>query len=291
MIGVRVPHFISITFVLSAFVVLSARPCSAQATTAGALEFTAHVRPAGGQTEPVRQLTFYLLSKSLSDIRKEVIGTEPPPDLDHFIAQLGVSAELKEWMKKHRRIDLAGNDFISEVSATDILDVPEFLTAYKNQNGAALHAGVPEPKFKKGDEEKNLEKYEREREQYRQALIHYIQANLEGLLGLDAEFRDTNPYTRWVQLQTDQQKRVEHKAMQIAQTQYLVATATTDLNGRATFAGLPPGHYWISNLDTAALAGDLRLHWDDGVTLLPAKTSYVELSDLNAVETSDQNLH
>ncbi len=291
MIGVRVPHFISIAFVLSAFIAVSTRPCSAQATAAGALELTAHVRPAAGQTEPVRQLTFYLLSKSLSDIRREIIGTEPPLDLDHFIAQLGVSAELKEWMKKHRRIDLAGNDFIKELSATDILDVPEFLTAYKNQNGAALHAGVPEPKFKKGDEQKNPEKYNREREQYRQALIHYIQANLEGLLGLDAEFRDTNPYTRWVQLQTDQQKRVEHKAMQIAQTQYLVATATTDLNGRATFAGLPPGHYWISNLDTAALAGDLRLHWDDGVTLVPAKTSYVDLSDLNAVETSDQNLH
>lgn len=291
MIGVRVPHFFSISFALSAFIALSARPCAAQATTAGALELAAHVRPPAGQTEPVRQLTFYVLSKSLSDIRREIIATEPPPDLDHFIAQLGISAELKEWMKRHRRIDLAGNDFIKEVSATDILDVPEFLTAYKNQNGAALHADVPEPKFKKGDEQKNLEKYNREREQYRQALIHYIQSNLEGLLGLDAEFRDTNPYPRWVQLQTDQQKRVEHKAMQIAQTKYLVATATTDLNGRAAFAGLPPGHYWISNLDAAALAGDLRLHWDDAVTLLPAKISYVELSDLNAVETSDQNLH
>jgi hypothetical protein len=79
--------------------------------------------------------------------------------------------------------------------------------------------------------------------------------------------------------------------MQLAQTQYLVAMATTGLDGRGTFAGLPPGRYWISNLDTAALAGDLRLHWDAGVTLFPAKTAHIELSDLNAVETSDQNLH
>jgi len=290
MSGVRVPCAISVACLLSVFVV-STRPCSAQSTAASALELTAHVRPAAGQTEPVRQVTFYLLSKSLSDIRKEIMSAEPAPDLDHFIAQLGVSSELKEWMKKHRRIDLAGNGFLMELSATDILDVPEFLTAYKNQNGAALHAGVPEPKFKKGDEQKNPEKFNREREQYHQALIRYIQAHLEGLQGLDAEFRDSNPYPHWVQLQTEQQRRVEHRVMQLAQTQYLVAMATTGLDGRGTFAGLPPGRYWISNLDTAALAGDLRLHWDAGVTLFPAKTAHIELSDLNAVETSDQNLH
>jgi len=287
--GVRVFRFISAACLLSAFIVLSSPRSFAQATTASALEFTAHVRPTAGQAEPVRQVTFYLLSKGLSDIRKDVVSGEPSLDLDHFIAQLGVSAELKEWMTKHRRIDLAGNDFIKEITATDILDVPEFLTAYKNQNGAALHAGVPEPKYKNGDEQKNLEKYKREREQYRQALIHYIQSNLEGLQGIDAEFRDTNPYTHWVQLQTEQQRRIDRHVMQLAQTQYLAATATTDLDGRGIFAGLPPGHYWISNLDTPALAGDLRLHWDVGVTVLPAKTAHVELSDLNALETSDQN--
>jgi hypothetical protein len=286
---VRVFRFISAACLLSAFLVLSAPHCSAQASAASAVEFTAHVRPTAGQAEPVRQVTFYLLSKGLSDIRKDIVSGEPSLDLDHFVAQLAVSAELKEWMKKHHRVDLAGNDFLKELTAADILDVPEFLTAYKNQNGSALRAGVPEPKFKKGDEQKDPEKYKREHEQYRQALIGYIQAHLEGLQGLDAEFRDTNPYGHWVQLQTEQQRRIDHHAMQLAQTQYLAATATTDLNGRGTFAGVAPGHYWISNLDTPALAGDLRLHWDVGITLLPGKTAYVELSDLNALETSDQN--
>src|SRR5438445_9533426 len=73
-------------------------------------------------------------------------------------------------MKRLRRIDLAGSDFIKDLTPEDMVGVPEFLTAYSSQNGAALHAVIPEPKYKKGDEQKNPEKYKLQREQYRQAL-------------------------------------------------------------------------------------------------------------------------
>ena len=247
------------------------------------------VRPSAGQAEPVRGMTFYLLSKSLSDIRKEIEKTAGLVDLDHFIAQLDVSAELKEWMNKHRRVDLAGDDFIRELTADDIVGVPEFLTAYAEQNGAALHAVIPEPRFKTGDEQKNPEKYKLRREQYRQALRRYIQSNLDSLQGLDAELRDLNPFPRWIHLQSEQQRHIQQRAMQLAQTHDLVAKAVTNLNGGAVFEDLAPGEYWISNLDTPALTGDLRLFWDVGLTLAAGKTVRMELSNLNALESSENS--
>jgi hypothetical protein len=265
-----------------------ARCRAAQAGSAASIEFTAYVRPSQGQAEPVRGMTFYLLSRSLSDIRKEVENADGPVDLDHFIAQLDLSAELKVWMKKHRRVDLAGNDFIKELTADDIIEVPEFLSAYKEQNGAALHAVIPEPKYKNGDEQKNPEKYKLRREQYRQALRRYIQANLDSLQGLDAELREINPNLHWSQVQNEQQRHIEQRVLQLAQTRYLVATAVSDLRGGAAFEGVASGQYWISNLDTPALAGDLRLHWDVNIAVLPAKTASIELSNLNALETSAQ---
>jgi hypothetical protein len=241
--------------------------------------------------EPVREMTFYLLSKSLSDIRKEAEGAEPFPELDHFIAQLSVSAELKSWMTTHHRVDLAGTDFVKELTPDDVMNVPEFLSAYNDQNGAAVHAGVPEPKYKSGEEQKEPEKYKRQREQYLQALRHYIEAHPDLMQGLDAEFRELNPYPRWMKVQAQQQHRMEQLAMQLAQTRYLVATAVTNLNGNGAFEGLNAGQYWISNLDTPALSGDLRLIWDVGANVSPAKTARIELSNLNTVETSEQFAH
>jgi hypothetical protein len=94
---------------------------------------------------------------------------------------------------------------------------------------------------------------------------------------------------RWLRLQNEQQRQLEQRALQVAQTRYLVASTATSLDGRAAFENIPPGDYWISNLDTAALSGSLRLHWDLGVTVSSGKTAHVDLSDLNAVETSRQS--
>ena len=276
---------------LSALICISCPPGAAQATGNGSIEFTAYVRPPGGQAEPVREMTFYLLSRSLSDIRKEAEGAEPSLDLDHFIAQLGVSTELKSWMTAHHRVDLAGTDFVKEITPDDVINVPEFLSAYNDQNGAAVHAGVPEPKYKSGDEQKDPEKYKRQREQYRQALRHYIEVHPDLMQGLDAEFRDLNPYPRWMKVQVQQQHRIEERVMQLAQTRYLAATAVTNLNGKGAFEGVNAGQYWISNLDTPALSGDLRLHWDASVNVAPAKTARLELSNLNTIESAEQFAH
>ncbi len=49
------------------------------AQSTGSMEFTAQVAPTDGRPEPVRQLTFYLLRKSLEDIRQEALQLEPAP--------------------------------------------------------------------------------------------------------------------------------------------------------------------------------------------------------------------
>ena len=272
---------------------VSCPPSRAQAAGNGSIEFTTYVRAPGSQAEPVREMTFYLLSKSLSDIRKEAEAAEPFTDLDHFIAQLGVSPELKIWMTKHHQVDLAGVDFVKELTPDDVINVPEFLSAYNDQNGAAVHAGVPEPKYKNGEKEKEKdpEKYKRQRDQYQQALHHYIEAHPDLMQGLDAEFSELNPYPRWMKVQEQQQHRLEQRVMQLAQTRYLVATAVSNLNGKGAFEGLNAGQYWISNLDTPALSGELRMVWDVGVAVSPAKTAHIELSNLNTVETAEQLAH
>jgi hypothetical protein len=286
---VRIHRLLAIGWILAGSLIPGVRCSAAQASAAGNIELGASVRPSEGQPEPVRGMTFYLLSRSLSDIRREIENAEGVADLDHFVAQLDVSAELKEWMKKHHRVDLAGRDFTKELSADDIIGVPEFLSAYKDQNGAALHAVLPDPKYKAGDEQKNPEKYKIHQEQYRQALRRYIQANIDSLETLDAELRDLNPYPRWTRLQAERQRAIERRVLQFAQTRYLVGKAASNLNGRAEFDNVPPGQYWISNLDTPALAGDLRLHWDADIAVAPAQTAHIELSNLNAVESSEPN--
>ncbi len=284
----RILRLVAAASLLLSALFLGSRAWAAQSGAPGSLDFTAYVRPSEGQAEPVRQMAFYLLSRSLSDIRKEIENTDGLVDLGHFVDQLSVSAELKDWMKRHHRVDLAGNDFIKELTAADVVDVPEFLGAYSEQNGAALHAVIPEPKYGKGEAQKNSEKYKLQREQYRQALRRYIQANLDSLEGIDAELRELNPYTRWIHVQGEQQRRIEQRVMQLAQTRYLVATTVTNLSGHAAFDNLAPGQYWISNLDASALAGDLRLRWDVAVAVAPAQTAHIELSNLNAIENSER---
>ena len=120
-------------------------PVRLAAQSLGRVEFSARVAPTGGQPEPVRQLTFYLLRKSLEDIRAEALQTAPIPDLDKFIDGLGVSGELKAWMKKHRTVQLSGEAFIKSLTPDDIVDVPEFFKAYMAHNEAFRGLSFPEP--------------------------------------------------------------------------------------------------------------------------------------------------
>src|SRR5712692_5034421 len=104
------------------------------AQSTGSVEFTAQVAPTDGRPEPVRQLTFYLLRKSLDDIRQEALLLDPAPEFDKFVDGLTVSPNLKAWMKKNHTAQLAGTDFTNLLTADDIVDVPEFYNAYMLRN-------------------------------------------------------------------------------------------------------------------------------------------------------------
>jgi hypothetical protein len=262
----------------------------AQAPATGEIAFQARIQPAGGRPEPVRGLPFFLLRKSLAEVRKEAEQSEPATDLQGFIEGLSVSAELKSWMREHHTVALAGTEFTKQLTADDVTGIPEFLEAYMRHNGASLNAGVPSPKFKESDRLSNPEKYNREREQYLQTIKRHIAARPETMEGIDASLGDSNPTQRWTQRQAEQQRKIERRSLALAQTTYLAAQTNSDLEGRGLIRGLVPGTYWLATLDTPAMAGDVRLHWDVAVQVAPGETARIELGNVNAVEPASRPL-
>ena len=122
-------------------------PARLAAQSTGRVEFAARVAATGGQPEPVRQMTFYLLRKSMEDIRAEALQSTPATDLDKFIDGLGVSPELKTWMTKHHSVRLSGEEFTKSLTPEDIVDIPEYFKAYMTHNEDFRGVGFPEPKF------------------------------------------------------------------------------------------------------------------------------------------------
>ena len=266
------------------FFSLRAAPVAAQ--SAGNVEFVARVEPAGGEAEPVRQLTFYLLRKSVEDIRKEALQAAPFSTVDQYIDTLSVTPELKAWMRKHHSVRLTGEAFIKSLTADDIVDTPEFFTAYMTHNEAFRGVGFPEPKYKEKDKEANPEKYKDQKDMYEAAVRKYIGGHMSSLEGMDLELVDLNPYPRWEALVRKQRQTLDARAFQVAEQRYLVARTQTDLDGHGAFAGVAPGNYWIGMFGTEAISGDVRLHWDFPVTVRPGRTASVELSNVNAAPPS-----
>ncbi len=261
-------------------------PARLGAQSTGRIEFTAHVAPTGGRPEPVRQLTFYLLRKSLEDIRAEALQQATAPDMDKFIDALSVSPELKAWMKKHHSVRLSGEDFTKSLSPENIVDIPEYFKAYMAHNEAYRGAGFPEPKFKEKDLNSNPEKYKAQKEEYEAAVRKFIAAVPDTKKGMDLELVDLNPDAKWESIEGKQRQLVETSAFRLAQERYLVAHTDTDLDGHGSFAGIAPGNYWIDMLDAEAISGDVHLHWDFPVTVRQGETARVELSNLNASRPS-----
>jgi hypothetical protein len=261
-------------------------PARLAAQSAGRIEFTARVAPTGGRPEPVRQLTFYLLRKSLEDIRSEALQLAPPPDLDTFIGALTVSPELKAWMKKHHSVQLSGSEFTKGLTPEDIVDIPEYFKAYMARNIAFKGVGFPEPKFKEKDRESSPEKYAQEKEQYLAAIRKFVAAMPESVEGMDIDLNEINPYPKWDVLVHKQRRLQDAHAMELAQQRYLVAQTDTDLDGHGLFAGIVPGNYWIGMLGAEAISGDVRLHWDFPVAVRQGETARVQLSNLNATKPS-----
>jgi hypothetical protein len=258
---------------------------SAQSADTGSLQFIARITPTAARPEPVRQFTFYILSKSYASVTQEVEAGDVVPPRDEFIDGLKVSHELKEWLKAHEILDLTMLGLDKLLTADDVLHVPEFLLAYQRSNSGGVTSGIPKPKYNDADKEDHPEKYEKQHEEYFTALRKFIRSRPETMSGMELELDGVNPQRKWAKLESDHKKHVQHLAPDVAQTKYLVAKADTDLDGRAGVSGLPPGSYWVSSLNLDADAGDTRVRWDVPVAIQPGKTTRIELTNLNATDS------
>jgi hypothetical protein len=250
----------------------------------GGLQLTARITPTAARPEPVRQFTFYILSKSYEAVSKEVEAGDAIPSRDKFIDDLKISPELKEWLKAHELLDLTMPGLDKALTADDVLHVPEFLLAYQRTNSGGVTNGIPKPKYKDADKTDHPEKYEKQKDEYYNALRKFIRLHPETMSGMELELDAVNPQRKWAKIESDHKKHVQHMAPDVAQTKYLVAKADTDLDGRAGVSGLPPGSYWVSSLNLDADAGDTRVRWDVPVAIQPGQTTRVELNNLNATD-------
>jgi hypothetical protein len=249
------------------------------------LDITARVSPTAARAEPVRQFTLYILTKSYTDIAKEIEEGDVVPQRDEFIDGLKVSKELKAWLKANDTLDLTSPDLDKLLKPDDIIHTPEFLLAYQHANSGGVTNGIPKPKYKDADKEAHPEKYEKDLQSYYTALKKFIIANPGTVSGVELELDAVNPEKKWALLVGNQKKRVQKLAPEVAQKKYLVAKVDTDLDGHAFIRELPPGNYWISSLNLDASAGDVRVRWDVPVTIQAGQTFRVELTNLNATDT------
>lgn len=250
----------------------------------GTLEFTAYVSPSAAKPEPVRSFTFYVLTKSFDEIKKEIEEKNGSPDREKFIAGLKLSPELKDWLKSHDVLDLTMPGLDKQVTADDILHVPEFLLAYQRSNSGGVANGIPKPKYRDADKTEHPERYEKAHQEYLSALKKFIQSHPESVAGIELELDGINPGRKWADAQNSYKKRVRQQAPMQAQTKHLVVRVDTDLEGVARVARIRAGNYWVSTLDLEAGAGDSRLVWDVPVTIQAGKTTRIELTNLNSTE-------
>lgn len=256
----------------------------ASAAQTGAIEFTAHVTPAGGVSEPVRGLPFYLLRKSFADIHKEADLTEPHPDLNTFVDSLKVSKELRAWMKKNKTVKLSGEVFTKSLKTDDVMNVPEFFDAYVEFNSANRGVGFPIPKYHERDKDKDPAKYAKLKQEYRDAIRKYLDSNPLSTDQMDMLMVELDPSYKWEQLETERLPAIRRLTLQLAETKYLVARGTSDLEGHGSFRDIPPGEYWISTLEIDATIGEIHLRWDAPVAVRAGETTQFDISNVNSVE-------
>ncbi len=275
---------------LSVFVLAGTMASASRAAAQNSsIEFVARATPSEGLEEPVRGFPFYLLSKSFVDIEKEAEAEYPKPDMDAFIAKLDVSPELRAWMKKNEMVDMSGENFTHRVHEDDIMGVPEFKTAYMDRNAGDQSADFPKPKYKAGDEQKNPAKFKKLSDDYILAIRHYIETHPQSTDQLDINLQDINPGPRWESLLGARVAAIHRRTMDLAQGNYAVARAETNLQGQGFLRGLAPGTYWLSTLDVPAVVGDARPRWDIPITLRAGETKYIMLSNSNSVRTPASN--
>lgn len=254
----------------------------AEAQTAS-IEFVAHATPSGGLEEPVRGFPFYLLSKSFAEIQKEATAAYPKPDLNSFIEKRDVSPELRAWMKKNAWVTLSGDDFTHKLRADDILGVPEFKDAYIERNVSERAQGFPKLNVKPADQRKDPAKFAKLTQEYLDAIHQYIEHHPESVEQIDISLASIDPSPQWSTLEGTRTTSIHQRTLELAQGNYLVARAETNLLGQGSMRGLAPGTYWLSTLDVPATVGDARPRWDIPVVVGASETKYVTLSNSNAV--------
>jgi hypothetical protein len=267
-------------FFLFGVLVLSAPRAAAQN---GSVQFTARITPSGGVDEPVRSFPFYLLRKSYADIQKEAAATLPGADMNTFIDTLEVSPEMKAWMKKNHSVNLSGEDFTKKLKIDDLINVPEFFSAYVERMTTDASVSFPNPKYKPADKVKDPEKYDRLKKQYYDEIRVFFVQHPKSTEGLDLVLEDINPGHKWDNYRSKDQAELDQHTSELAQGSYLAARADTDMQGEGSMRGIPPGNYWISSLNIPAAAGETREVWDVPVTVQAGQASYVTLSNINAV--------
>jgi hypothetical protein len=250
----------------------------------GAIEFVAKATPSSGTDEPIRGMTFYLLSKSFDDIGKEAAVTYPLVQMDAFIDKLDVSKELKSWMKKNHCVNLAGEDFIKKLKPDDVMDVTEFYKAYIERMSGDQSVAFPQPKYTAAEKKKNPAKYDEQFKQYHNAVRAFLVLNPKSTDGIDLALEEVNPGHQWNTINSNSMSELHRHTIELAQSKYLVARTDTDLQGQGSLRGIAPGTYWLSTLDILAQTGDARQRWDVRITVPAGKTSYVTLSNINAVQ-------
>lgn len=277
-------HMTRILFVSFALLSLAVAAAPRAAEQTGSVEFVARATPSGGLDEPVRGFPFYVLTKSFEDISADADAEYPKPDMNAFIDKLDVSSELKAWMKKNQWVTLSGEDFIHKLHVPDVMGVPEFYQAYLERNAQTDTLDFPKPKYKPSDKIKDPAKYEKLSAEYKEAVKHYMEQNPSSIDGIDLSLEQNDPSRGWKELDAKRIPQIQRKALELAQSKYLAGRTETNLQGQGFLRGLPAGKYWLSTLDVAATIGDARPRWDVPFEVRPGDTTYVVLSNVNAVQ-------
>jgi len=271
---------------LPIFVAMTLAPAAAPAqqnAASGSIEFSAAASPTGGRPQAAPRLPVYLLSKSFAEIQSEAEKAVASPDMTAFIDALDVSPEMKAWMKKKKTVQLSGQEFIRLVSTDDVMEVPEFWEAYLTRNAQDVNVGFPRAKFKEIDPNKDSEKYNLERKEYRERVKKFLTSYQHTKEGIDLHLTAIDPGQRWVRKEAERRGEIQQRILLLAQSTYLVAKGETDLQGRGGFVRVPAGRYWLSTLENEAVAGDARLRWDMPVQVRAGAVTQVELSNVNAL--------
>ncbi len=247
----------------------------------GTLDVTARISPSGARPEPVRQFTFYILTKSYADILKEAADQFPLAEREEFINNLKISPELKAWMKEHAVIDLTAPDVDKLITPEDVMNIPEFFAGYERSNSGGVTAGLPMPKYREADAEANPAKYFKLKQEYMSATKKFVESHRSTISGMETELGAVNPKYKWDKALQEHNQKVAQLAPDLAQTKYMAAKGDTDLEGHLIIRGLPSGNYWVSSLGLDAAAGDRRLIWDVPVTVQPGAPTQLILSNIN----------